>query len=171
MIEAKPLPKRVKIIFGIFLLFMGLASALGDNQIQKINNAHASLTWPTTEGKIIASGVKDKTSTSHSGGNIRHSVSYFADVKYEYTIQANRYSSEKISFGDYGSSDRNRVEEIISRYPNGKIVQVYHNPSDPSMSVLEPGAPMPTYVPIGLGALMILAGGGLLFSLLPKKRG
>lgn len=167
MIQAEPLPKHIKIIFGICLLFIGLVSALGNNQIQRIKNAQASLSWPSTEGKIISSRVESKISTN-SGKQRISTTSYFADIMHEYTVRDKEYSSKIISFGNYNSSDRSRAEEIVNRYPDGKKIQVFYNPSDPDNSVLEPGIPISIYVFIAIGVLLLIFGSRVLYSALVK---
>jgi len=170
MTQTKPLPKRVKIIFGITLLCIGLVSALGGNQIQKIKYAYASMSWPCVEGTIVSSGVKDRTSAAHRGGkHISHTTSYFADITYEYMVKDKKYASKTISFGDYGNSNRARVENIVSRYPDGKKVKVFYNTADPHNACLEPGAPLSIYIPAGLGICMILIGVRLLYTITTGK--
>ncbi len=164
-----PIPTRVKLIFGIFLIFIGLISALGGDQIQKIKNAHASINWASIEGKILSSEIKSKTNTTRSSGKRRRSTSYFANILYEYEIKGEKYTGKKISYGDYGSSDYDSVKTIVANYPRDKKVDVFYNTINPKEAVLEPGAPLSTYVPAAIGIIMIFAGGGLLFSLLKKK--
>lgn len=170
MTETKPLPEGIKIIFGICLLFIGLVSILGGNQIQRIKDARASSAWPSTEGKIISSRVEKKTNTTYTAGRpINSAPSYFANIFYEYTVGDMKYSYKRISFGDYGNSDYSRAEEIINRYPEGKKIQVFYKPSDPNNSVLEPGIPISIYAFIGAGILLLIFGSSVLYSALVKK--
>ncbi|MFA5271334.1 MAG: DUF3592 domain-containing protein [Candidatus Omnitrophota bacterium] len=170
MAETKPLPENIKIIFGICLIFIGLVAILGGNQIQKIKDALASSSWPQTEGKIISSRVESKTNTNYAAGRtINSAASYFADISYEYTVGDIKYSSKKISFGDYGNSDYSRAEEIINRYPEGKKIQVFYKLSDPNNSVLEPGIPISIYVFIGAGVLLLIFGSNVLYLSLIKN--
>ena len=122
MREPKPIPKNVKLIFGVLLLLGGLASGLGGGQIEKIRKAHASLSWPQTEGEVLASRVESRTGRTGSGSSSTSTTSYFADILYEYQVGGVRYTSKGVSYGDYGSSDRDRVEGIVHRYPAGKKV-------------------------------------------------
>jgi hypothetical protein len=170
MTEAKPLPEHIKIIFGICLLLIGLVAILGGNQIQRIKDAQASSSWLSTEGKIISSRVGSKTNTNYAAGRtINSAANYSADISYEYTVGGMKYSSKRISFGDYGNSDYSRAEEIINRYPEGKKIQVFYKLSDPNNSVLEPGIPLSIYVFIGAGVLLLIFGSSVLYSSLVKK--
>ena len=160
--------KNAKIFFGIFCLFIGLVSAFGGNQIEKIKKAHLSTLWPSSEGKIISSEVESKTSSTRGVGH-GYSTSYFANIAYEYSVGGKKYTYKRISYGDYGSSDRVRTERIINSYSKDEMVRVYYNPADPSESVLERGASLPTYIPLGIGIIFSLSGVMLLYKAAFKK--
>jgi len=77
-----------------------------------------------------------------------------------------QYSADMVSFGQYGSSSRSHAEEIVNRYPTGRTVAVYYDPSDPGTAVLEPGVTWSSYMILGIGlsfVLISLAVGGIGF--------
>jgi len=95
------------------------------------------LDWPKTNGNVIKSSIeasKGSSSTGSSGGT----VVWHADIAYEYTVDGQSYNNYKVSYGDYGSSDKSHAQAILNRYPLGKKVPVYYQPDDQSESVLEP---------------------------------
>ncbi len=106
-----------------------------------------SNSWPSTTGRIFSSHLS--SSRDNDG------ATYGAAVTYEYYIGAQRYFSDRVSFGDYNSSDSRHASGILSRYPEGTIVTVYFNPLRPSMSVLEQGAGGGAFIPLGLGAAFV----------------
>jgi len=67
-----------------------------------------------------------------------------------------------VSFGSSGmsSSSSSSAKSIVNKYKNGKIVDVYYNPSDPYKSVLEPGTTWKSYA-IYVGGLLFLICGVL----------
>jgi hypothetical protein len=114
--------------------------------VRDLIRAHESVLWPTVEGHVIRSEI-----TSDNSGD---STTYHAEVSYNYQLSGVTHSSNRIGFGDYGSSDPSHAETILSRYPKGISIQVHYNPHSPELSVLETGVH---------GAVYFLAPGGLLF--------
>lgn len=166
--------KGKSILFGlIFLAVGGGLLAWGFNTMGK---AKASMSWPTAKGKVLHSGVERKVSTSTSntgsGRRRRTTTTYEADVRYEYRVDANRYSGNKVSFGEYSSSNRGHAERIVDRYPKGKSVEVFYNPDKPDTAVLEPGVSGGVYIPLGIGALFAVIGlGATIAAVVGKKSG
>lgn len=110
-----------------------------------LQNARVSESWPATDGEVVSSNVR--VSTDEDG------TSYFGDVTYSYVVNDARYTSDNVSFGQYGSSDRGHAEEIVAKYPAGSGVTVRYDPADPETAVLEPGVTWSSYLMLGFGAL------------------
>jgi hypothetical protein len=49
-------------------------------------------------------------------------------------------------------------DKIVAKYPAGKAVQVYHDPSNPDINVLEPGITLATRVPQFFGYVLLAVG-------------
>ena len=143
-------------LFGLLFVALGIAISVWGAVL--LTRAKASVSWPSVEGKIIAASVKTQTATPSGGRTRATSRTYKANVSYEYSVGGTRYSSDKVSFGEYGDSDPEHARGIVGRYPAGKTVQVYYNPEKPDVAVLEPGASWSSYVPLGVGILFALAG-------------
>jgi hypothetical protein len=47
---------------------------------------------------------------------------------------------------------------VVDRYPEGNTVRVFYDPADPTAAVLEPGAGLGAYIPLGAGIFMVVAG-------------
>jgi len=118
------------------------------------DQAAASVTWPTTDGRITASRV-ERVKKAGDG-----QATYTADISYDYALDGRTFAGERVWFGDdYSASDASAFRAAVSRYPVGQAVKVYYDPAEPAESVLEPG---PTWSGsalyfIGLG-LMTLGG-------------
>lgn len=70
-----------------------------------------------------------------------HSRVWWPEVKYEYEVGGAQYAGDQIqSSGPVLTSTRSAVEEVLSRYPVGRQVQIYFNPEQPEESVLELGS-------------------------------
>lgn len=81
------------------------------------------------EGRIISS-----TSSFSSGG--RTSSGYYAEVLYSYTINGNKYESDKYSFGSNFYSELEEVEAITEKYEAGDAVTVYVSKTNADIAVL-----------------------------------
>jgi len=151
----EPGPKT-KFFFGrIFpLIFVAVGFGLFWKGTSDMELAKQSESWPIAEGKIISSEITRKTSSSSNGGS---STTYHAEVSYQYTAEGRSYTSDRVSFGQYGSSDRDHAQDIVNRYQSGETVQVFYKFDDPSVAVLEPG--------IGFG-VWIFTIVGVIFSVL-----
>ncbi len=80
------------------------------------------------KGKVLTSSVVE----SHS----KSGTSYSARVKYEYEVDGIRHTSDRIKFG-WESVDEQSAKGTAERYPAGSLVTIYHDPQEPSLSVLE----------------------------------
>ncbi len=120
------------LLSGSFALFMLFAA--GQSVTDLVNDMESSA-WPTTSGRIISSKIEQ----SEESGD-----TYFApSLEYEYVVDERNYRSKRIRFGDFVPAlpgTTAEAEEVSLRYTSGKSVQVYFDPDDPSLSVLEPGA-------------------------------
>lgn len=122
-------------------------------------DARASSSWPTVAGIVAASEVE-----SHSGDD---GITYSAEVMYDYEVGKVKYSSNRIAFGDYGSSNPGRARGIVNRYPKGADVTVAYQPADPGKSVLEVGVQWQAFFMPAFG-LVFFTVGCLMLVFLPK---
>ncbi|MHA1968066.1 MAG: DUF3592 domain-containing protein [Candidatus Hodarchaeales archaeon] len=108
--------------------------------------ALASRSWPSVEGEITTS--EEEKAGSH------YRVSLKPKIKYSYSVNGEIYQSRRIKIGaqSISSTDRGWVERTLKRYPLGKKLTVYYNPTLPLKTVLEPGFNLRIYsfVLIGL---------------------
>ncbi|UIE37053.1 DUF3592 domain-containing protein [Leptodesmis sichuanensis] len=116
------------------------------NGYQELQKAQDSPRWSTTEGIIISSEIQEHKKDEDS-------TTYFANVHYKYTVGEKPYTSDQVSFGQYGSGDPEHARSIVSRYPAGQKVIVHFNPTHPDQSVLEPGATWSSYMVLGFGMI------------------
>ena len=104
---------------GIACIYMGYYN---------ITNSKASESWPSTKGVIIKSVVVKTESAEHNGRT------YSAKIEYKYIVEYKEYISDKVSF-----LNTDRPTTKVKKYPVGKEVDVFYNPENLEISVLEPG--------------------------------
>lgn len=119
------------IVLGV-LLGLGLgAIGAGLWMIRRVRGqGKASLGWPTAAGIVKTSEI---ASYRVKGGH-----QFQARATYSYAVNGRPYSGDRIRFGNYAGA-KSVAEEDVARYRPGASVEVRYNPSDPSVSVLEPG--------------------------------
>lgn len=90
--------------------------------------ALAARRWPTTKGRVL------------SGGIVRASKRAFkSKVRYEYTVEAVKYESERIQFGPGDASSYQSAASQMGKIMQGGGLNVYYDPAHPDRSCLIPG--------------------------------
>jgi hypothetical protein len=88
--------------------------------------------WPDTEGTVLTSR------TRRQGGDV-HSRQYLVDVRYEYEVGGQVYTSGRRTFGRKHITGWQSAHDVADEYPSGATVRVYYHPDNPKLAVLEPG--------------------------------
>lgn len=134
------------------VLFIAGLAITPDNA-KTFMEALRSTHWPHTEGQIVSSKM---ASRHRSRGGLAHGrTGYGPKILYEYKVNGNTYTSNRIHFVRTFSS-MSSASRRLSEYPVGKQVLVYYNPHEASKAVLEPGLSLSAGSPLFLGLLMIL---------------
>jgi len=145
------------ILYGVLITASGcLLLWLG---VKTLRTARASKKWPVAAGVVVFSGTEAKSSLGDGPAT-------YAKVRYEYEVEGRKYSSERISIGQYGTGGGGHAKAEAAKYPVGAIVKVFYDPADPSQAVLEPGGALFLaifllffgVIMLPLGLLMLLAG-------------
>jgi len=133
-------------LFGFFLPLAGLAMAIGGvlSYLRLRRMAVASRHWPKAPGKIISATVS--TVHEHERGDTEGTISrttkkYRADVQYAYRVGQLGFASAAITMGWtplYGFA--RDAEAVVAKYPVGTKVDVYYDPENPEVAVLQPGS-------------------------------
>lgn len=100
----------------------------------------ASRSWPTTEGSVTESSLKEEKYVRR-GGETSMILTHRWHISYRYVVEGNEYASTHVYFGGlfHSYSWAWTVSNLLSRYPQDKRVTVYYNPGKPQLAVLEPG--------------------------------
>lgn len=117
------------------LLMIGLTVALALTAILTgwltRRTVKSSRRWPTTTGRIIRADINHHTSGEYPD-------SYSPVVAYEYTVNGQTYRSERIIWGSVGFENPSEAERFITSYTSDAPLNVYYNPANPRVSVLNP---------------------------------
>lgn len=81
-------------------------------------------------------GIVDKVEETISRGS--KSTTYGVKIVYHYTVNGQRYSGDKLRFGQSSSSHK-WAQGMVQRFAAGTHPPVYYNPADPAEAVLIPG--------------------------------
>jgi hypothetical protein len=132
-------------VCGIYFITLG---------IRYLDQAKASVDWPTSPGKVLSSSVV-------------WGYSYHAEVVYEFNVNNSTFSGKRIAFGYYdlyptsyaqlyGSSAV--AQEIVNRYPQDKNVTVHYMPNNPKECTLEVGVNWNDYILLSIGLIFLILG-------------
>jgi uncharacterized integral membrane protein len=86
--------------------------------------------FPKIEGTIQDAGI--------AISNRKTYIYYYPCVTYSYNVNNVKYKSERISFEGVRFNENGLAESYMRRFPIGGKVQVYYDPEDPRISVLDP---------------------------------
>ena len=135
------------LLLGVFAVYVGVEDVL---------RALATTQWPSVDGTVVRSTVGSPQQPSSSG-----STKYTADVVYEYAVDGNGLTGNRITAADFITNDLSIIQGILDRYPVGRTVTVHYRPDDPRESVLEPGLRALSFLMAGMGIPTVLVGLGL----------
>ena len=99
--------------------------------------ASESTTWPTAEARVSSSEVRSHTSKNSDGHS---STTFSADIQYSYTVDGQTYFGDHVGFGYHHITPSEFAQALVDKYPAGTTTTISYRPSDPSFSVIEPGA-------------------------------
>jgi len=114
----------------------------------------ASMKWPATGGLIRKSGVK--VSRGASSGDSPSRRNYTFEVEYEYEVDGKVFTNNVYSYKiNYNAAQRDGPNDLVARYPEGAVVDIYYDPRKPKHSVILPGLNTWSYIPY-LAAVVLL---------------
>lgn len=100
--------------------------------VQAWRKASTSKNWPSTTGTVLSATVAAGRTPGRNG------VSYYPLVVYQYTIDGQHYTGNRLGFGSQvGVGIQSLAARGLANYPVGGSVPVYYNPNNPADAVLE----------------------------------
>lgn len=128
---------------------------------KNIYQAYKSSSWPSVQGRIISSEIKSHSRTYRDTTTNRekNETVYDAHINYGYVINGITYSNDDVKIGGIIQTNTTIwARKLLDKYPQGKVVNVYYNPEDPSQSVLEKGLQLSTWSFSALGLAIFIFG-------------
>lgn len=101
-----------------------------------------------TQGRIIQSSGSVDTEEPRIN---KKRIVYNYIIRYEYSVNNQRYQATTVNFAKYPTTDISRVSKYLNKYPLDADISVYYDPSDPAFAVLEPDQ---TYSIAGIALVM-----------------
>jgi len=140
-------------LFSLVILLLGLGLLSRSFDVYK--EWMDAKSWPSAAGHIIASRVVSRMSAEAT----MPPKKYGLKVLYEYSVNGETYTADRISFGDNGADSFALANEYIRKYPKDKAVDVLYNPENPRIAVLAPGeVEYDAVEPLFIGGLLVVAG-------------
>ena len=118
-------------VFGVVLLVLGAAgyggARLAESRVEE--TAH----WPTVPGRIVTSEVSTAVVKT---GPVRR-ASDVANIRYAYSVNGRDFECDGLRvIPMLHVTPEGTPEELVRRYPVGRVVDVYYNPDDPGDALL-----------------------------------
>lgn len=108
------------IVFGVLL-----------RALQSWRKTIVSKSWPTAMGTVLSATVAAGRTSGRNG------TSYYPLVVYEYAVNGQRYTGNRLRFGSQiGVELQSWAASALGKYPAGGSVPVYYNPDNPAEAVL-----------------------------------
>ncbi|NOZ94807.1 MAG: DUF3592 domain-containing protein [Acidobacteria bacterium] len=118
--------------------------------------------WKPVTARVIASNIRRHESTNNDG---RRSVTWNADILYEYEVGGHRYRSNRWGWVTGSSSGSTSKRKLVRRHPRGSTLTVWVDPGDPTRAVAVRGYTLghllfliPLAAALGAGLLYRLSG-------------
>ncbi len=109
--------------YAISAVLLLLAGGSAQGIFHWLRKSRAMSRWPTVTGKISSSWA----------------VLDGERIKYDYQVGGRSYVGHRVSWSAGGSSTADpTAQELAEKYPPGKDVTVYYDPTHPGTAVLEP---------------------------------
>ena len=115
----------LRISFVLALIFLIIFPFALYKAWKNVQMAKASMNWPTTAGRIMASDVKKVVFRRQP------------QISYSYSVNGSPFTSQRVSFA--GGYKPKEVDPILARYPIGTEVVVAYDPQNPAEAALETG--------------------------------
>lgn len=133
-----------------FMLFIVVGLGLMVVGATPVIETMSAADWPSTQGMIVSSDIRSRTTKGRTVRTLK--------VVYRYSVKGVGYKGERIRFGADITPGRSSSRAVAEKYWEGKTVEVFYDPADPTQSVLERALDAEMFVMPGLGLLFFLLG-------------
>lgn len=127
-----------------FLVGLGLLGA----GLRSLYRGRQALSWPTTEGQILESTVREDSSGE--------STTWQVKVRYNYSVGGKEFEGKRVAFGYSGSSTYEEHQGIYQKLQPSARVRVRYEPGNPGNSVLAAGFNRSTFLLLAFAVTWLL---------------
>lgn len=125
-------------LYGAGALFILLGLLITPLSVYTWMQASGSANWPTAAGTIVNSHMSEHQVYQRRVGT---RTQYRVEVQYQYQASGSTLIGSRVGYSeDLTFGDRQQAMASRDRYQPGTKVAVYYHPSDPTFSLIEPGA-------------------------------
>ena len=105
--------------------------------LARVIPAYQSRNWPTVEGKIIHSSIREET----TGKGRPPTHIYYPEIRYVYEVNGQRFEGHNLMYEQEGPPvfEREIVETNLKSLAMGETVKVFYDSRGPYRSCLRPG--------------------------------
>ncbi len=104
-------------------------------ELSKQQNAKQS--YIAADAVVTDSYVSEVYHGTGGSGRGTTTADYKPVIEYEYTVGGQQYTSEQYSFVIWGRGSPDYAKALIAQYPANSAITIYHDPDDPSVSVID----------------------------------
>jgi hypothetical protein len=134
------------------LVCFAAAGACGFTSSRRQSRIAASATWPTVSGTVMSNEVKT-INAGMGGGEI--SLTYSINLLYRYVVGGTSYETSRIGWGTKSADRKPDIPEAFVRdYPAGHAIDVFYDPADPAMAMIDPTGSRFALVHVNLARVM-----------------
>ncbi|MFZ4764635.1 MAG: DUF3592 domain-containing protein [Roseimicrobium sp.] len=142
----------------LLLLLLGTAfilmGAAGTQWLwRSYEHAAETYRWAPTEARILSSQILTERVTPHSP------LSYRAEVRYAYTVNGQKFTSNRIRRVDGASSHRHKAKALVEAYRPGAAATCFVDPATPAVAILQRSSLAALYT-LWFPLLFVLGGAG-----------
>ena len=159
--KKKTIPKPTQFPAALYVISV-LVVALGLAFIFLVPGGYQSyviqsdaVSWPHAVGEVISAEV-----VTQSQSDIDESDLYQPKIVTRYVVNGRTYHTREIGFNQssFWRTDSTYAYEVTEKLAPGTKVDVYYDPDDPAVAVLDKSADWFTYFMMALGAILVLCG-------------
>ena len=118
------------------LVCFAAAALCGFTSNRRQSRIAASATWPKVSGTVLSNEVKI-INAGMGGGEV--SLTYSVALRYRYAVSGTGYEGSRIGWGTK-SADREPdiPKAFVREYPAGHAIDVFYDPANPAMAMIDP---------------------------------
>ncbi len=137
-------------VFLLLVLILGLALiAYG---MRDFIRAYKSNSWPSVKGDIFSSYSNEEV--VHSDDSDDGTVKYYIKLQYSYSVNNKDYEGSNINLSSNFYTDEAEAKRTLKKYPENLQLDIFFDPDNPGLSVLEPGVHTGWWVGFILGGAL-----------------